>query len=148
MRNVKQNTNDKIGLSKTIFFQIKFDNVSITGTHRDYFAWQIWKIDKNPSCSSSYFGETCRHFKTRTDKPVKKDNKSHIFKHLQSTTTCFDSLFFCVCFSFIQFMYMTWLKKRICSFIFSLAFNVSSYKIFDNMDKFLLFFSPIFSFFF
>ena len=44
------------------------------------------------SCaSSSYNGETCRHFKTRIEEHVKKDNKLHIFKHLHSTATCFDS---------------------------------------------------------
>ena len=43
------------------------------------------------SCSSSYIGETCRQFKTRIDEHIKKDNKSHIFKHLHSTTTFFDS---------------------------------------------------------
>ena len=42
------------------------------------------------SCSSSYIGETC-HFKTRIEEHIKKDNKSHIFKHLHSTKTCFDS---------------------------------------------------------
>ena len=44
-----------------------------------------------PSCSSSYIGKTCCHFKTRTEEHIKKDNKSHIFKHLYSTATCFDS---------------------------------------------------------
>ena len=43
------------------------------------------------SCSSSYIGETCRHFKTRIKEHIKKDNKSHVFKHLHSTKTCFDS---------------------------------------------------------
>ena len=43
------------------------------------------------SCSSSYIGETCHHFKTRIEERIKKDNKSHIFKHLHSTATCFDS---------------------------------------------------------
>ena len=43
------------------------------------------------SCSSSYIGETCCHFKTRIEEHIKKDNKSHIFKHLHSTATCFDS---------------------------------------------------------
>ena len=43
------------------------------------------------SCSSSYIGETCRHFKTRIEEHIKKDNKSHILKHLHSTATCFDS---------------------------------------------------------
>ena len=43
------------------------------------------------SCSSSYIGERCRHFKTRIEQQIKRDNKSHIFKHLLSTTTCFVS---------------------------------------------------------
>ena len=43
------------------------------------------------SCSSSYIGETCRHFKTRIEEHIKKDNKPYIFKHLHSTPTCFDS---------------------------------------------------------
>ena len=43
------------------------------------------------SCSSSYIGETCRHFKTRIEEHIKKDNKSHIFKYLHSTATYFDS---------------------------------------------------------
>ena len=30
------------------------------------------------SCSSSYIGETCHHFKTRIEEHIKKDNKSHI----------------------------------------------------------------------
>ena len=41
------------------------------------------------SCSSSYIGETCRHFKTTIEEHIQKDNKSHIFKHLHSTATCF-----------------------------------------------------------
>ena len=32
-----------------------------------------------------------RHFKTRIEGHIKKDNKSHIFKHLHSTATCFGS---------------------------------------------------------
>ena len=43
------------------------------------------------SCSSSYIGKTCRHFKTRIKEHIKKDNKSHIYKQLRSTATCFDS---------------------------------------------------------
>ena len=43
------------------------------------------------SCSSSYIGKTCRHFKTRIEEHIKKDNKSHIFKHLHSTITWFAS---------------------------------------------------------
>ena len=41
--------------------------------------------------SSSYIGETCHHFETRIEEHIKKDNKSHIFKHLHSTITCFGS---------------------------------------------------------
>ena len=43
------------------------------------------------SCSSSYIGETCCHFKTRIEEHIKNDTNSHIFKHLHFTTTCFDS---------------------------------------------------------
>ena len=43
------------------------------------------------SCSSSYIGENCRHFKSRIEEHIKKDHKSHIFKHLQFTATYFDS---------------------------------------------------------
>ena len=43
------------------------------------------------SCSSSYIGKTCHYFKTRIDEHIKKDIKSHIFKHLPYTKTCFDS---------------------------------------------------------
>ena len=43
------------------------------------------------SCSFRYIGKNCRHFKTRTEEHIKKDNKSHMFKHLHSTITCFDS---------------------------------------------------------
>ena len=31
------------------------------------------------------------HFRTRIKEHIKNDNKSHIFKHLHSTTACFDS---------------------------------------------------------
>ena len=49
------------------------------------------------SCSSSYIGETCRHFRTSIEEHIKKYNKSHIFKHLHSTGTCFD-LYNSLCF--------------------------------------------------
>ena len=41
-------------------------------------------------CSSGYIGETCHHFNTRIEEHIKKDKKSHIFKHLHSTATFFD----------------------------------------------------------
>ena len=31
------------------------------------------------SCSSSYIGKTCSHFKTRIQERIKKDNKYHVF---------------------------------------------------------------------
>ena len=52
-------------------------------------------------CSSSYIGETCRHFKTRIEEHIKKHNKSHIFKHLLSSETCFGS-YNCFCFKIID----------------------------------------------
>ena len=53
------------------------------------------------SCSSSYIGKTCRHFKTRIEEHIKKDNESHIFKHLHSTATYFDS-YNSLCFKIID----------------------------------------------
>ena len=43
------------------------------------------------SCSSRYIGKTCRYFKASIEEHIKKDNKSHIFKHVHATATCFDS---------------------------------------------------------
>ena len=43
------------------------------------------------SCSSSYIGKTCGHFKIRIEGHIEKDSKSHILKHLHSTATYFDS---------------------------------------------------------
>ena len=43
------------------------------------------------SCNSSYIGETFRHFKIRIEKHIKKNNKSHVFKHLDSSSTSFHS---------------------------------------------------------
>ena len=43
------------------------------------------------SCNSSYIGEICCHFKTRIEEHIKKDNDSHIIKHLHSNAKCFDS---------------------------------------------------------
>ena len=43
------------------------------------------------SCISSYIGKTYRHFKSRIEEHIKKHKRSHIFKHLHYTATCFDS---------------------------------------------------------
>ena len=53
------------------------------------------------TCSSTYIGETCRHFKTRIQEHIKKDNKSHISKHIHSTATFFDLHNF-LCFKIID----------------------------------------------
>ena len=52
-------------------------------------------------CSSSYIGKMCRHFKTRIEEHIIKDNKSYIFKHLHPTATCFDS-YNSLCFKIID----------------------------------------------
>ena len=52
-------------------------------------------------CSSSYIGETCRHFQTKIEEHIKKDNKFRIFKHLHFTVTCFDS-YNSLCFEIID----------------------------------------------
>ena len=41
--------------------------------------------------SSSYTGKTCCPFKARINEHIKKNNKSHVFKHLHYNTVCFDS---------------------------------------------------------
>ena len=53
------------------------------------------------SCSSKHTGETCRYFKITIEEHIKKDNKSHIFKHLHSFETCFDS-YNSLCFKIID----------------------------------------------
>ena len=53
------------------------------------------------SCSFSYVGKTYRYFKTRIEEHIKKESKSHIFKHLHSTATCFDS-YNSICFKIID----------------------------------------------
>ena len=47
--------------------------------HTDYFVWLIWKINKNPSCSSGYFGKTCRYFKSRITRGITKRITNLIF---------------------------------------------------------------------
>ena len=39
-------------------------------------------------CEAAYVGETCRHLATRMHEHLVSDKKSHIFKHLNSSTTC------------------------------------------------------------
>ena len=56
----------------------------------DLKSFLVYKFTR-ASCSSSHIDETCRRFKTRIEEHIKKDSKSHIFKHLHSTAVCFDS---------------------------------------------------------
>ena len=53
------------------------------------------------NCSFSYVGKTCHHCTTRIEEHIKKDNKSHIFKHLYSIATCFGS-YNSLCFKIID----------------------------------------------
>ena len=53
-------------------------------------------------CSSSYIGKT--YFKNRVEEHIKKNNKSHISKHLHSTASCFDS-YNSLCFKIIDKAY-------------------------------------------
>ena len=57
---------------------------------KDLKSFLVYKFNC-ASRSSCYIGENCRHFKTKIEEHIKKDNKYHIFKHLHSTATCFDS---------------------------------------------------------
>ena len=52
-------------------------------------------------CSSSYIAQARDHFKTRVEEHIKKDDKFHIFKHLYSTATRFDS-YNSICFKIID----------------------------------------------
>ena len=79
----KGNFNNKLVLNS---FKIKIYFSYKDQIPDDLISFLVYKF----TCVS-YIGETCRHFKTRIEEPIKNDNKSHIFKHLSSTATCFDS---------------------------------------------------------
>ena len=77
---------------------------------KNYFSYKPIPNDLKPflvykftcaRCCASYIGEPCGHFKTRIEEHIKKDNNSHIFKHLHSTATCFDS-YNSLCFKIID----------------------------------------------
>ena len=77
---------------KLIFNSFKIKNYFSykDSIHDDLKPFLVYKFTCD-SCSSSYIGETCRHFKTTIEEYIKKDNKSHIFKHLHSNKICFGS---------------------------------------------------------
>ena len=94
----KENFSIKLVLNsfkiKNYFFTYK---VPIPDNLKYFLVYKLTSV----SCSSSCIGKTCRHFKTRIEEHIKKDNKSHIFKHLHSITTCFD-LYNTLCFKIIN----------------------------------------------
>ena len=79
----KENFNIKLVLSS---FKIKNYFSYKDPIPDDLKSFLVYKF----TCASC-IGEPCRHFKARIEEHIKKDNKSHIFKHLHSTPTCFDS---------------------------------------------------------
>ena len=93
----KENFNIKLVFNS---FKIKNDFSYKDPIPDDLKSFLVYKCTCT-SCSSSYAGENCHHFKTRTEEHIKKYNKSHIFKHLHSMATYFDSYNF-LCFKIID----------------------------------------------
>ena len=83
----KENFNIKLLFSS---FKIKIIFLYKDPIPNDLKSFLVYKFTC-VSCSSSFTGEAYRHFKTRIEEHIKKDNKSHIFKHVHSTASCFDS---------------------------------------------------------
>ena len=93
----KENFNIKLVFDS---FKIQYYLVYEDLIPNDLKSFLVYKFTYG-SCSSSYIGETCRHIKTMIEEHTKKDNKSHIFKHLHSSETCFDSYDY-LCFKIID----------------------------------------------
>ena len=72
----------------TLTYFLLHSKLTIVFVIKTQFLWNLSLVYKF-TCAS-YIGETCCHFKTKIEEHIKKDNKSHIFKHLHSTVTCFD----------------------------------------------------------
>ena len=83
----KQNFNSNLLFNS---FKIKNDFAYKHPISNDFKSFLVYKFTC-ANCNLSYIGKTCRHFKTRIEKHIKKDNKCRIFKHLPSSTTCFHS---------------------------------------------------------
>ena len=93
----KENFNIKLNFNS---FKIKFFFSYKDPIPDDLKSFLVYKFTC-AGCSSSYIDKTCHHFKTRIEEHIKKGNRSHIFKHLHSTATCFDSYNF-LCFKIID----------------------------------------------
>ena len=83
---------------KKINIKLVFNSFKIK--NHDLKSFLVYKFTC-ASCSSSYIGESCPHFKTRIEEHIKKDNESHSCKHLHSSTTFFDSYNY-LCFKIID----------------------------------------------
>ena len=87
-------------------------------------------------CVTLAHGATKESFKTRIEEHIKKDNKSHVFKDLHSSETCFDS-YNCLCFKIIykanskldlrikEALYINWRKPNLNAEQNHLAPNLS-----------------------
>ena len=76
--------------SKLKFIKTKIYFSNKKPIHDDLKSFIVYKFTC-ASFSFSYFGKTYCHFKTRIEQYIKKERKSHIFKHLHSTKTCLNS---------------------------------------------------------
>ena len=94
----KENFNIKLVFD---LFKIKNCFVNKCPIPNDLKSFPVYKFTC-ASCSSSYIGENCRHFKTRIEEHIKKDNKSNIFKHLHSFETCIFASYNSLCFQIID----------------------------------------------
>ena len=95
----KENFNIKLVFSS---FKIKNYFSYKDSISNDLKSFLIYKFTC-ASCSSSYIGETCRHFKTRIEEHTKKYNRSHIFKHFLFPLLL--SVFVCSFFLFFAFLF-------------------------------------------
>ena len=87
----KESCKEKI-IIKSILnsFEIKSDFSYEDPIPDDFKSFLVYRFSC-ASCSSSFIGETCCHFKTRIEEHIKEDKTCHIFKHLHFTTTYFGS---------------------------------------------------------
>ena len=75
----------KENYAKIVFTSFKISNYFSVKDATPYFL-KVFLVDKFicARCKSCYFGETYRHFITRTDEHIKKDKKLYVFTHLRS----------------------------------------------------------------
>ena len=89
-RTNKESCKEKFSI-KLVFISFKIKNhFSYQDPISDNFKSFLEYKFSFASCSSSYIAKTCPYFKTMIEEHIKKDNKSHAFKHLHSNTACFD----------------------------------------------------------